>query len=51
LETLFVHFTRLGVVGLLALLTFVVGTEFTTLAEGDGLGHLFPLMSPDSGYA
>jgi hypothetical protein len=24
---------------------------FTSLAERDGVGHLFTLMSPDSGYA
>lgn len=32
-------------------LAFVTPSFFTSLAEGDGLGHLFTLMSPDSGYA
>ena len=50
-ETLFVHFTRLEFVALLALLAFVVRCARSSLAEGDGLGHLFTLMSPDSGYA
>ena len=30
---------------------YFFGALAASLAEGDGLGHLFPLMSPDSGYA